>query len=85
MSLGLFIFVYVLRCCTKCSRRFALQPSVTLLSRYKGIFHTTFQRGLFSRVHKIAKNDYYLRPICLSVRLSVVLPETTRLPMDGLS
>jgi len=43
----------------------------------------------FRRFRKIAKSDYYIGYICLSVypfvRLSVCLHGTTRLPLDGFS
>ena len=35
---------------------------------------------IFRRVRKIAKSDYYLSHVYLSVRPSVCLQETTRLP-----
>jgi len=44
----------------------------------------------FMRVRKIAKNDYWLRHVCLSVRPSLCLfvcspYEITRLPLDEFS
>ena len=40
---------------------------------------------VFRRVRKIAKSDYYLRHVCLSVCLSVCPHGANRLPLDGFS
>jgi hypothetical protein len=40
---------------------------------------------VFRRSSMIAKGDYSIRHVCLSVCLSVCTHETTRLPLDGFS
>jgi len=39
---------------------------------------------IFRRVRRIAKDDYWLRHVCLSDRLPVC-PHRTQLPLDGFS